>query len=546
MELFSSRKRSRISPDAPLAVSVAESYPHEGSLVGVVSEEKSFQSFVGFSSLGLSPWLVSSLSALGVNEPTPVQRACIPIAISGRDVIGAAPTGSGKTAAFAVPILHALGRDPWGIAALVLTPARELASQIRDAIAAFGAPNALRVVALTGGEDMTGQGLELATLPHIVVATPGRLAHVLSSGATIPTLLNRVATLVLDEADRLGEESFAPDIAVILSRLPKGRGHPSPSAGRTRQTLLFSATGPGRAKDIPGLDIHPEAFEFSAREASRENVKGPALPSTLMHEFIFIPSAVKHAYLLHALLVMGPSDLVVPTKGSSGTGVGLAGSAASGARGRGRAASAPTTGAAGSQSAADDASTPRARAIIVFASSCRAAALAAEFCVENGIPTAALHSALPQHARSRSLALFRGGSLRVLVATDVASRGLDLPAVDLVINFDVPRVPSDYVHRSGRTARAGRAGRALTLVTQYDVELVHALEDKALGGRKLKQLPQTLAPEKVVLARLPKVAASLELARARLIENGVADALDRQVRRKKESRAAREAKKVVE
>ena len=127
----------------------------------------------------------------------------------------------------------------------------------------------------------------------------------------------------------------------------------------------------------------------------------------------------------------------------------------------------------------------------------------------------------------------------MLVATDVASRGLDLPAVDLVINFDVPRVPSDYVHRSGRTARAGRAGRALTLVTQYDVELVHALEDKALGGRKLKQLPPSLAPEKVVLARLPKVAASLELANARLIENGVADALDRQAQRKKESRASR-------
>lgn len=546
MDLFS-RKRPRADDAVYESVddlSSASAVSSSTSRVAASSALFSSSVTATFTSLGLSPWLVASVAALGVVDPTPVQYACIPAALAGRDVIGAAPTGTGKTAAFALPILEALGRDPWGIAALILTPARELASQIRDSIAAFGAPNSLRVAALTGGEDMTAQSLVLASQPHVLVATPGRLAHVLSSGATPVGLLARIATLVLDEADRLGEVSFAPELAAILSRLPKGRGAPSSasdSSTRRRQTLLFSATGPGRALDIPNLDMHPDAFIFTVSGGGGRT--GPALPAALTHEYIFFPSAVKHAYLLHALLALGPADLVVGGgAGADGGGVGKVGSAAGGARGRAAArAAAPTTGAQAAAAADDGAATTlRARAIIVFTSSCRAAALAAEFCIENGVPTAGLHSAMPQHARARSLALFRGGTLRVLVATDVASRGLDLPAVDLVINFDVPRVPSDYVHRAGRTARAGRVGRALTFVTQYDIALVHAIEERALSGRKLIPLPPSVAPEKAVLSRLAKVAASLEMAKARLIENGTADALDISQQRKKDTRAKRE------
>ena len=479
-------------------------------------------------------------------------------------MLGISPTGSGKTAAFCLPILDVLARDPWGVFAVILTPSRELASQIRDAFFAFGAPNGVRAVAVTGGEDVVTQAAALAARPHVVVATPGRLAHLLSTGALPPRLLARVATLVLDECDRLADSSFAPDIATILAAMPPGAGAGTDGTNtaaqkRVRQTMLFSATGAGHARDIPNLNFHKDAFVFEQTPVRSRTTTGAAngisdggddeaidviintgaddgaagaggatevvMPPSLAQQYLFIPSTVKPAYLYHLLLSCGPIDLVIAAKRN-----GDGSAAGGGARRR-----------AGASAAVDDAidATPRARALIIFVSSCRAAALVGEFCIELGIPTALLHSALPQAARSRALTLFRGGTLRVLVATDVASRGLDLPAVDLVINYDIPRVPSDYVHRVGRTARAGRAGLALSLVTQYDVSLLQAVEERALGGQKLAAAAATLAPEAAVLARLSTVAAALELAKARLIESGAEEALEKATERKRAGRAAR-------
>ncbi|KAJ2016853.1 putative RNA helicase, partial [Coemansia sp. S610] len=183
-----------------------------------------------FRELGLDQWLVDSLGAMAITQPTEIQRACIKPTLEGRDIIGGAKTGSGKTAAFALPILQKLSEDPYGVFALVLTPTRELAYQIADQFNVLGKGVNIKVTVAIGGVDMMTQALELARRPHIVVATPGRLAdHIESSSNAIH--FQRVRYLVLDEADRLLTDTFAPDLAVIMDAIP-----------RRRQTLLFTAT----------------------------------------------------------------------------------------------------------------------------------------------------------------------------------------------------------------------------------------------------------------------------------------------------------------
>lgn len=201
-----------------------------------------------FASLGVDKWLVDSLSALSIRRPTPIQAACIGPLLSGQDCIGGSRTGSGKTAAFAVPILQTWARDPIGIFAVILTPTRELALQITEQFRALGASQGIKVCLLIGGVDMRTQALQLATRPHIVVATPGRLAdHVRSSGEDTVGGLRRVKMLVLDEADRLLDETFAEDLGECLEILPK--------AGKQgRQTALFTATMTEEVRQLKELE----------------------------------------------------------------------------------------------------------------------------------------------------------------------------------------------------------------------------------------------------------------------------------------------------
>ncbi len=396
-----------------------------------------------FAALGLSPWLARACAALGMAEPTPVQAACIPAIIAGRDVVGVAQTGSGKTAAFALPILHALAPDPYGVFALVLTPTRELAGQLAEQFAALGAGAALRAAVVVGGLDMAAQARALARRPHVVVATPGRLAGLLAAEPALGAGFRRAAFLVLDEADRLLDPTFEPELAAILPLLPA-----------RRQTLLFTATMTRALGALQAAALR-DAFYFEA-------AVGLAVPAGLRQEYLLVPAKVKEVYLVHLL--------------------------------RGLAAAGP------------------GRSAVVFAATRRRCALLAALLAELGLPAAALHAGLPQRARAAALARFRAGAPPVLLATDVAARGLDIPSVDLVINYDLPALARDYVHRVGRAARAGRPGRALTLVSQHDAELLRRVEALVGGEMGAAEVDEAEALKGITAVYAARRAAALRVA----------------------------------
>jgi len=306
----------------------------------------------------------------------------------------------------------------------VLMLRRELALQIFEQVAAISSPQSLKAVLVTGGADMRAQAIAIAQRPHIVIATPGRLAdHIASSGEDTICGLRRARFVVLDEADRLlasGPGSQLPDVETCLSVLPPAQ---------SRQTLLFTATVTPEVralKAMPRNASKPPPFTITVSSTA------PAVPATLSLRYITVP-ATQRLPFLHALLSTP--------------------------------ANAPRT-------------------TLIFANR-GATATALEHTLRGlGHRATALHSGLRQPERSANLARFRAGAARLLVATDLASRGLDIPAVDLVVNFDVPRDPDDFVHRVGRAARAGRVGEAVTLVGQRDVELVTAIESRV--GRKME------------------------------------------------------------
>ncbi|KAG0230146.1 putative RNA helicase [Actinomortierella wolfii] len=393
--------------------------------------DEEFQSKKSFADLGLSTWLVNALKAMSIHKPSEIQENCIPQILAGRDVIGGAKTGSGKTAAFALPILQKLSEDPYGVFAIVLTPTRELAFQIADQFKVLGKGINLKDVVVVGGLDMMTQAIALSKRPHVIIATPGRLRdHIMSSGAEMMNL-SRVKFLVLDEADRLLSDTFADDLAGIFEVLPV-----------KRQTLLFTATMTDAILQLAGPDAQssPEntqdAVDGEKTKKKKDDNGGRPKPfvyqcksnvqtvSTLKQSYIFIPSYLRETYLAYLL--------------------------------RSEAFAKKST--------------------IIFAGRCKGAELMRLTLRELGIACTALHSDMSQQERLDSLAKFRGGITNVLIATDVGSRGLDIPSVMLVLNFDVPRDPTDYIHRVGRTARAGRGGQAITMVTERDIELVHEIE----------------------------------------------------------------------
>ncbi|OJD21044.1 ATP-dependent RNA helicase DBP8 [Blastomyces percursus] len=377
-----------------------------------------------FASLGLAPWLVGSLAAMAIKRPTAIQKACIPEIIKGRDCIGGSRTGSGKTVAFAAPILQRWAEDPFGVFAVILTPTRELALQIFEQIKAISAPQSLKPILITGGTEMRPQAIALSQRPHIVIATPGRLAdHINSSGVDTICGLNRTRVVVLDEADRLlasGPGSMLPDVETCLSALP-----PSTS----RQTLLFTATVTPEVRALKSMPRPANKTPIFVTEISTENQA--TIPPTLKQTYLQVPLTHREAFL-HTLI-------------------------------------------------STEANAPKSS--IIFCNRTKTADLLERMLRRLGHRVTSLHSLLPQSERTANLSRFRASAARILVATDVAARGLDIPSVSLVINFDVPRNPDDYVHRVGRTARAGREGEAVTLVGQRDVQLVLAIEDRV--GKKM-------------------------------------------------------------
>ncbi|KAH9299172.1 hypothetical protein KI387_030854, partial [Taxus chinensis] len=404
-----------------------------------------FDDLTSFEDLGLSEWAATVCKELGMKEPTPVQKHCIPQILKGKDVMGLAQTGSGKTAAFALPILHKLAENPYGVFALVITPTRELAYQLAEQFRALGSPLHLRCTVVVGGMNMITQSQALMQRPHVVIATPGRIKSLLTENRDIPKVLSRAKFLVLDEADRVLDVGFEEELKGILQYLPK-----------ERQTLLFSATMTGDLRALHELS-GDKAYFYEAYE-------GFKTVESLKQQYVFVPENVKDVYLIHIISTMEDKDI---------------------------------------------------RSAIIFVSTCRTCHLLSLLLAEVGLEAVALHSLKTQSSRLASVHRFKSGQVPILLATDVASRGLDIPTVDLVINYDIPRYPRDYVHRVGRTARAGRGGEAVSIVTQYQVKLVHEIE--AVIG---KQLEEYNCKEDEVLKGITMVYKAKRMAKMRMVDDG--------------------------
>ncbi|KAI9879385.1 MAG: ribosomal RNA processing protein [Pleopsidium flavum] len=376
-----------------------------------------------FKELGIIDSLCEACTALGYKAPTPIQTESIPLALQGRDLIGLAETGSGKTAAFALPILQALMDKPQSLFGLVLAPTRELAYQISQAFEALGSLISVRCAVIVGGMDMVPQAIALGKKPHIVVATPGRLLDHLEN--TKGFSLRGLKYLVMDEADRLLDLDFGPILDKILKVLP-----------RERRTYLFSATMTSKVESLQRASLS-NALRVSISTNKYQTV------STLLQSYLFFPHKHKDIYLVYLLNEFAGQSAIVFTRTVNET----------------------------------------QRLAILLRSL--------------GFGAIPLHGQLSQSARLGALGKFRAGSRDILVATDVAARGLDIPSVDIVLNFDLPPDSKTYIHRVGRTARAGKSGHAISLVTQYDVEVWLRIE--AALGKKLKEY-ETVKEEVMVFS----------------------------------------------
>ncbi len=362
-----------------------------------------------FDTLPLDAKLLRAVDDQGYATMTPIQAQAIPVVLSGRDVMGAAQTGTGKTAAFSIPLLQKMMRHENSSAsparhpvrALVLAPTRELADQVANNVKAYAKHTNLRAAVVFGGVDMKPQTAELKRGVEILIATPGRLLDHIEGKNCV---LNQVEYVVLDEADRMLDIGFLPDLQRILSYLPKGN----------RQTLLFSATFSPEIKKLANSYLHDPVLV----EVARAN----ATASTVEQRFYSVTDDDKRHVIRRQL--------------------------------RQR----------------------ELKQAIVFVNSKLGCARLARSFERDGLRTAALHGDKSQDERLKSLAAFKAGEVDLLVATDVAARGLDIADLPAVFNFDVPFHAEDYVHRIGRTGRAGASGVAITLVTRDDARQMAEIE----------------------------------------------------------------------
>jgi superfamily II DNA/RNA helicase len=361
---------------------------------------------MNFSELGLSPKVLEAITAAGYTTPTTIQAEAIPHALQRKDVLGLAQTGSGKTAAFVLPMLTLLekGRAKARMPrTLILEPTRELAAQVHEAFETLGKQHKLTVALLIGGVAFEPQAAKINRGADVVIATPGRLLDHMERGGL---LLTGIEMLVIDEADRMLDMGFIPDIEKICKLLPF-----------TRQTLFFSATMPPEIHRLTTQFLHnPVRIEASAPSSS---------PSTIEQRLVKVPhdAAQKRDALRNLLRTQ--------TNVKNG---------------------------------------------IVFANRKTTVALLEKSLRKHGFSVGALHGDMDQSARLKMLAAFRNNEVTYLIASDVAARGLDIPEVSHVFNFDVPIHAEDYVHRVGRTGRAGREGHAFTMVTREEAKHLRAIE----------------------------------------------------------------------
>jgi len=380
-----------------------------------------------FAELGICKELVEACDLMGWKEPTRIQAEAIPHALQGKDLIALAQTGSGKTGAFALPIIQDLleNRDvQQSFFACVLSPTRELAIQIAEQFEALGSAIGLRCVVLVGGVDRMQQVLAIGKRPHIVVGTPGRLLDHLTD--TKGFSLKKIKYLVLDEADKLLNVEFEKALDDILKEIPKDR-----------RTFLFSATMTKKVNKLQRACLrNPAKVEAASKYSTVDSLK---------QEFYFVPADYKDCYLLHVL------------------------------------------------------NERRESMIMIFVRTCESTRLLALMLRNLGLKAMSISGQMSQDKRLGALNRFKAKDCNILICTDVASRGLDIQGVDMVINYDIPMNSKDYVHRVGRTARAGRSGYAVSLVNQYEAQWFVMIEQ--LLGKKIDQCK--VDPDEIMILKEP-------------------------------------------
>lgn len=362
---------------------------------------------MSFQDLGISPEILRALTEQGYSEPTQIQREAIPVALKRMHIMALAPTGTGKTLAFTVPILQLLSANNTAansgkrmIRSLILTPTRELAAQVSESVRAYGKYLNLRSEVIFGGVNINPQIDKLRRGTDIVVATPGRLLDLINQRVVD---LSKVEILVLDEADRMLDMGFIHDVKKIIALLP-----------RSKQCMLFSATLSGEIQKIAdNLLSNPKIIEIAKRNVT----------TTLVEQVIHPVDKGRKRELLS--FIIGSKNW---------------------------------------------------KQVLVFTRTKHGANKLCEQLEQDGLPSAAIHGNKSQGARTRALAEFKSGKVRVLVATDIAARGIDIDSLPYVVNFDLPNVPEDYVHRIGRTGRAGNTGIAISLVCIDEHPLLKDIE----------------------------------------------------------------------
>lgn len=379
-----------------------------------------------FDKLGLSEPLVNALARLAITEPTEIQTKTIPPALAGKNVMASAETGSGKTAAFLLPIIERLKR-PGSMRALVLAPTRELASQIEANAKSYSRASRLRTACVVGGESASRQIRDLDSGADILIATPGRLNDLIERGAVS---LKTIEVLVLDEADRMLDMGFLPQVRRIIKHIP-----------RTRQTLLLTATL-SKAVEALARETMPDYTRIEAAQSC-------ATVATLNQKAFPVLSHAKLPLLLALLKQHGEGSF------------------------------------------------------LIFTQTRRGAERLAEVLAANRHKVVTLHSDRNQSQRNRALASFRSGQARVLVATDVAARGIDVEGIAFVVNYEVPATADDYIHRVGRTARAGRDGSAITFVSPEEeatLDLIERIAGVRLERSRLSGFTDGRSDEQIKLA----------------------------------------------
>lgn len=405
-----------------------------------------------FKDLGVPEWLVQLASCVSITTPTKIQELCLPPAFKGDNLIGCAQTGTGKTICFCWPILVALSKDPYGVFGLVLTGSRELAFQIGDQFNIFGVQMNIKVCICVGGVDIVQQSLSLEARPHVVIATPGRLAEqVAVKERNIAKVFSKVKYLVFDEADKLLHRTFEAPLKEVLKCLPTTKDG--------RITYLFSST---ITKAIQALCLTFTETQFHFFDVTKKH-GSPFKELDLKHQYLFLPQTVHIPYMVYLL-----QNMLIENENDQG---------------------------------------------IIFTATKKRCQLIAVALEHLNYKVTCVHSLMKQRKRNACLAKFRTGISKLLVATDLMSRGIDIQTVSFVVNLDFPGSTEDYIHRVGRTARAGRRGVAVSFIDEDDVDKLKRVE--ADTGITLEKLD---VDDKEAVKLLNKVSVATQRARVYLQE----------------------------